>query len=59
MDAERFNKVYLNLPEAERKTTIVIINGSNITWEKAFNEIRKKTSLGKTIYGKLLELGAI
>ena len=51
---ERFEKVYFNLPEAEKKLVIVIVDNEKITWEKANKEIKDKTELGKKIIDKLI-----
>ena len=51
---ERFKKVYANLPEAEKKITIVIIDGKNINWEQANKEITNKTELSSKIIEKLI-----
>ncbi|MBI3190690.1 hypothetical protein HYZ41_03220 [archaeon] len=54
-DKERFEKVYFNLPEAEKKLAIVIINEKQITWDEAYIEIKKDTELGKSIIEKLIK----
>jgi hypothetical protein len=52
-DIKNFEKLYLNIPEAERKMIIVIIDYDKITWERAYKEIKSKTDLGSKIIYKL------
>ena len=59
INTRRFNKVFNNLHETERKTTIVIIDDKKISWKNAKKEIDKKTNVGKKIYQKLIDIGAI
>ena len=55
MKIERFEKVYFNVPEAEKKLIIVILDDKKITWEEAYREIKKNTPLGKAIMDKLIK----
>ena len=59
MSLKNFIKVYNNIPEAERKFTITIINSKEISWEMAKTEIEKDTKLGKEIEEKLKKLEII
>ena len=45
----RFKKVYFNMPEAERKLVISIIDGRKVTWEEAYLEIKNKTHSGRLL----------
>ncbi len=49
MMSEIFFKLYAKIPDAERKFTIVIIDGQKITWEMAYKEIQNKTELGQLL----------
>lgn len=55
MDIERFERVYFNVPEAEKKLAIAIIDDKTITWDEAYKEIKKDTALGKAIIEKLIK----
>ena len=59
MDVEKFKRIYNNLPEKEKQTTIAIVEDKKITWEQALKEIEKETALGKKIYKSLEEIGVI
>lgn len=59
MSLERFRKVWAVLPEAERRLTVVVIDGRSITWEAAHREVAANTQLGRAIQTKLEELGLI
>jgi len=59
MGVERFRKVYNKIPGAEHKFTIVIIDGKEINWDIAKNEIENNTELGNKIEKKLIELEII
>ncbi len=59
MDSEKFLKLYAKIPEAERKFTIVIIDGKEVTWEMAYKEIKNKTAFGNEILEKLNKLGIL
>ncbi len=52
----RFLSAYANLPEPECEQVIVVINNKSISWNKAYNEIINKTSLGNEILIKLKKL---
>lgn len=58
-DVQKFRSVYSNIPEAEKRLTIVIIDDKKISWEKANKEIEKKTELGERIIDKLISLEII
>ena len=59
MSAERFIKIYSNLPLNVRKEIVLVIDDEPITWNVAYREIRGKTELGKTILKKLEALKII
>ena len=59
MSKEKFIKVYSNLPEPEREQIIAIIDNRPYTWNVAYNEINKKTEIGKKILKKIKELGLL
>ncbi len=59
MSIETFKKIYNNLPEKEKETTIVIIRDEKITWKRALTEMENETPLGKEIEKKLIELGVL
>ncbi len=59
MSAERFVKIYSNLPLNVRKEIVLVIDDEPITWNVAYREIRGKTELGKTILKKLEALKII
>ena len=54
-----FLKAYSNLPEDERNQIIAIIDNRPYTWNRAYDEIRQDTLLGKRILKKLEELGIL
>ena len=56
---DKFIKVYSNLPIDIRKEIILLIEEKPISWDVAYIEIEKETTLGKEILRKLLELGFI
>jgi hypothetical protein len=61
MTRDVFFRFYANLPPTVRKEVILVLEeaGGPITWEVAYREIEADTELGKTILGKLAELGFI
>ena len=54
-----FLKAYSNLLEDERNQIIVIIEGRPYTWNRAYDEIKQDTGLGKKILLKLKTLDMI
>lgn len=54
-----FFKAYSNLPEDERSQIIVIIDGRPYTWNRAYDEIKGETELGKKILNRMKELGIL
>lgn len=54
-----FFRAYTNLPEDERSQVIVIIDGKPYTWNRAYDEIKSETELGKKILNKMKELGIL
>lgn len=58
-EKSRFLRVFSNLPIDVRKEIILVIDEQPITWNVAFQEIKKETMLGKKILQKLLELELI
>ena len=57
--AEKFFKVYANLPLPLRSEIIVVVDDEPITWRVAHLEISNKTKLGETILEKLEALKII
>ena len=57
--AERFFKVYSNLPISERKNPIVVIDQQPISWELAYEEIGNETKRGEKIIKYIIELEII
>ncbi len=58
-DAERFFKVYSNLPLDERKKPIVILGKEPVSWDLAYEEIKNETEKGKKILNILITLDFI
>lgn len=56
---ERFEKVFYNMPTAERKFTIIIIDDEEINWDMAKREVERKTEKGAKILKKLADLDII
>lgn len=56
MTRENFLRAYANLPEDERSQPIVIIEGRPYSWNRAFDEVKANTELGKKILKKMHEL---
>ena len=56
MSKNRFLKAYANLPEPERYQIIAIIDGDPYSWNAAYNEVEKDTTLGKKILKKIEDL---
>lgn len=54
-----FFKAYSNLPEDERSQVIVVIDGKPYTWNRAYDEIKGKTELGKIFLDRMKELGIL
>jgi hypothetical protein len=50
---ERFLKIYANIPMGLRKETILVVEGTPISWNVAFVEVDNNTPLGKIILEKL------
>ena len=59
MSAERFMKVYSNLPLNLRRDILLVIDKEPITWNVAYLEIKGKTKKGNEILKKLMELKII
>lgn len=57
--AERFFKVYANLPIEERKLTVVVIEKEPISWDLAHEEIKNNTKRGEKILKTLTGLDLI
>jgi len=56
---DKFLKVYSQLLTDERTEIIVIIDEKPYTWDRAYDEIRNETELGKEILNKLHDLGLL
>ncbi|MBS3053042.1 MAG: hypothetical protein J4469_00930 [Candidatus Aenigmarchaeota archaeon] len=59
MKKQRFRDVYDKIPEAERKFTIIVIDGKEINWDLAKYEVENNTQLGEKILEKMAELEII
>ncbi len=59
MSKEKFMKAYANLITDERDEIIVVIDGKTYTWNRAYDEIKSNTQLGKKILQKLTKMGII
>lgn len=59
MSKDRFIKAYANLIDDERDEIIAIIDNKPYTWNRAYDEIKNDTELGKKILEKLKEMGII
>lgn len=51
-----FFKAYSNLLADERSQIIVIIDNKPYTWNRAYDEVKGETGLGKRILNRLKEL---
>ncbi|MGC8812452.1 MAG: hypothetical protein ACP5O8_02590 [Candidatus Aenigmatarchaeota archaeon] len=58
-EISKFRRIFSCLPEGERKLPIVKVDDRIFTWEEAYKEIIKKTSLGVKILKELKEMGLI
>ena len=59
MAAERFMRVYSDLPLKLRKEIVMVIDEEPITWNAAYIEVKNNTEKGKRILEKLVSLGII
>jgi len=59
MVAERFMRVYADLPLKLRKEIVMVIDEEPITWNAAYIEVKNNTEKGKRILEKLASLGII
>jgi hypothetical protein len=59
MVAERFMRVYSDLPLKLRKEIVMVIDEEPITWNAAYIEVKNNTEKGKRILEKLASLGII
>ncbi|MFH1623344.1 MAG: hypothetical protein ABIA12_02390 [Candidatus Aenigmatarchaeota archaeon] len=59
MAAERFMRVYSDLPLKLRKEIVMVIDEEPITWNAAYIEVKNNTEKGKKILEKLASLGII
>ena len=59
MSKDKFMKAYANIIEDERNEIVVIIEEKPYTWNRAFDEIKNDTELGRKILEKLVEIGII
>jgi len=59
MVAERFMRVYSDLPLKLRKEIVMVIDEEPITWNAAYIEVKNGTEKGKKILEKLASLGII
>ena len=56
---EEFFKIYANLPMEERNNVVVVVNEQPISWNIAYLEIKRNTSLGQKILKILAKLGIL
>jgi len=56
---EKFLKAYSNLLADERDQIVVIIDAKPYTWNRAYDEIKKDTKLGKLMLDKISKIGLI
>lgn len=59
MAAERFMRVYSDLPLKLRKEIVMVIDEEPVTWNAAYIEVKNNTEKGKRILEKLASLGII
>lgn len=55
----KFLQGYANLPLAQRKEIIVVVDDEPLTWNSARIEIENDTQKGKEILEKLAQLGIL
>ena len=58
-NAERFHRVYANLPLGLREDIIAVIDGEPVTWKVARLEISAGTAAGEKILEFLIKLDLI
>ncbi len=56
---ERFFRIFRNLNPATRQKTCILVDGKPYSWNVAYEEIFKKSEIGKKILKKLIELKLI
>lgn len=54
-----FFRAYGNLPTDERNQVIIVIEGKPYTWDRAYDEIKSETEVGKKILEKMEKLGIL
>lgn len=59
MSKDKFMKAYANLIEDERDEIVVIVEEKPYTWNRAFDEIKNDTELGKKMLEKMTEIGIL
>ncbi len=59
MAKTEFMKAYSNLIEDERNGVLIVITGKPYSWNRAYDEIKNDTELGKQILKKLVKLGIL
>ncbi|MCK5107837.1 MAG: hypothetical protein KAQ83_03860 [Nanoarchaeota archaeon] len=57
--AEKFFKIFTNLPDEERKNPIVIIEDKPVSWNVAYDHINNETKKGEEILNILNKIGLI
>lgn len=55
----KFMLIYANLPPAEQKKPILVLENNPLSWEVAYNELIHNTGRGRRILEKLAQLGII
>ena len=58
-NSDRFTRVYSSLPLAEKKLTIVILDGYPFSWNVVYNEVEHNTKMGERMINKLIEMEII
>ncbi len=55
----KFLKAYANVLEDERSQPIVVIEDRTYAWNRAYDEIKANTELGRKVIKKLHEVGLL
>lgn len=59
MSMERFMRVYPNVGPAEKKSTVVVIDGEPYSWTACYQILKAGGSLGRRVQSELEKIGAI
>lgn len=55
----KFLRAYANVPESFRRDIIIVVNKKPYTWDTAYLEIKKDSTLGKKMLKTLEEIGLL